>query len=62
MSDLQDLIARNGVMAFNSGYQEGQRDERDRIIALLPEIFATYFAKEEIVEKATKKIMQGRQK
>ena len=35
MSDLQDVIASTSVKAFNSGYLQGARDERQRIIKLL---------------------------
>lgn len=37
MSDLQDLIARNAVMAYNQGLERGEASERDRIIQLLEE-------------------------
>lgn len=35
MSDLQDLIARNAVMAYNQGVERGAAEERERIIKLL---------------------------
>ena len=35
MSDLQDLIARNAVMAYNQGVERGATEERERIIKLL---------------------------
>lgn len=37
MSDLQDLIARNAVMAYNQGVERGATEERERIIELLEE-------------------------
>ena len=38
MSDLQDLIARNAVMAYNEGFERGAAEERERIIRLLSEL------------------------
>lgn len=38
MPDLNDLIARNGVMAFNSGYQQGKRDAEARVLRILDEL------------------------
>lgn len=38
MPDLNDLIARNGVMAFNSGYDQGKRDAENRVFAILDEL------------------------
>lgn len=35
MSDLQDLIAKNAVMAYNQGFERGEASERERIIKLL---------------------------
>lgn len=40
MSDLQDLIARNAVMAYNQGVERGAAEERDRIIELLNSVAA----------------------
>lgn len=37
MSDLQDLIARNAVMAYNQGVERGATEERERIIAIIRE-------------------------
>lgn len=34
MSDLQDLIARNAVMAFNEGYRQGAREQKEKIMLL----------------------------
>lgn len=31
MSDLQDLIAKNAVMAYNQGFERGEASERERI-------------------------------
>ena len=35
MSDLQDVIAKSAVVAFNSGLQAGVRQERERILKLI---------------------------
>jgi len=35
MSDLNDLIARNAVLAFNEGYRTGVNTERIRIVAII---------------------------
>ena len=35
MSDLQDVIAKSAVVAFNSGLQAGIREERQRILKLI---------------------------
>jgi hypothetical protein len=35
MSDLNDLIARNAVMAYNEGLERGASMEMDRIISLI---------------------------
>ncbi len=35
MSDLQDLIARNAVMAYNEGLERGAIQEREQITTLL---------------------------
>lgn len=35
MSDLQDLIARNAVMAYNQGFERGVASERERLTELL---------------------------
>ena len=35
MSDLNDLIARSSVIAFNSGLQAGINQERKRILGLI---------------------------
>lgn len=35
MSDLNDLIARSSVIAFNSGLRAGIHQERKRILALI---------------------------
>lgn len=35
MSDLQDLIAKNAVIAYNQGFERGEASERKRIIGLL---------------------------
>ena len=35
MSDLQDLIAKNAVMAYNQGFERGEASERERIVELL---------------------------
>ena len=35
MSDLQDLIAKNAVMAYNQGFERGEASERERIIKIL---------------------------
>ena len=35
MSDLNDLIARNAVMAYNEGLERGASMEMDRIVGLL---------------------------
>lgn len=35
MSDLQDVIARNAVHAFNSGILAGRRAERERVFRIL---------------------------
>lgn len=35
MSDLNDLIARSSVIAFNSGLRAGINQERKRILALI---------------------------
>ncbi len=40
MSDLQDLIARNAVMAYNQGVERGATEERERIIELLNSVAA----------------------
>lgn len=37
MSDLQDLIAKNAVIAYNQGFERGEASERERIIKLLEE-------------------------
>ena len=58
MSDLNDLIHTNAVIAF----QQGEKTERQRIINLLPEIFETYFAKDKIIDEATKRILKEEQK
>lgn len=34
MSDLQDLIAKNAVMAYNQGFERGETSERERIVEL----------------------------
>ena len=34
MSDLQDLIARSSVIAFNTGYLQGRHDERKLIMEM----------------------------
>lgn len=34
MSDLQDLIAKNAVIAYNQGFERGEASERERIIKL----------------------------
>jgi hypothetical protein len=38
MSDLQDIIARNSVVSFNSGMRAGSHQERDRIFRILDEL------------------------
>lgn len=38
MSDLQDLIARNAVMAYNQGVERGAAEERERIVSLLQQL------------------------
>ena len=38
MPDLNDLIARNGVMAFNSGYAQGKREAEARVLRILDEL------------------------
>lgn len=43
MSDLQDLIARNAVMAYNQGVERGETEERERIIKLLELEIARHF-------------------
>lgn len=35
MSDLNDLIAKNAVMAYNQGVERGVASERERIMELL---------------------------
>lgn len=35
MSDLNDLIARNAVMAFRIGYQSGKTDELARVVEII---------------------------
>lgn len=40
MSDLQDIIARTSVKAFNSGTDFGKRQEQERIIGLLTNLRA----------------------
>lgn len=35
MSDLQDLIAKNAVIAYNQGFERGEASERERIIELI---------------------------
>ena len=37
MSDLQDLIARSSVIAFNTGYRQGRHDERNLIVKMAKE-------------------------
>ena len=38
MSDLNDIIARNSVHAFNSGLDAGRRAERQRVFRILEEL------------------------
>jgi hypothetical protein len=38
MSDLQDLIAKNAVIAYNQGFERGEASERERIMKVLEEI------------------------
>jgi hypothetical protein len=35
MSDLQDIIAKSSINAFNSGIEQGRRIEHQRAVALL---------------------------
>jgi hypothetical protein len=35
MSDINDLIARNAVRAYNEGLERGEAFERDRIIEIV---------------------------
>jgi hypothetical protein len=58
MSDLNDLIHTNA----HNAYAIGVKTERERIIQLLPEIFETYFAKDQIIDEVTKRIMRQEQK
>lgn len=37
MSDFNDLIARNAIMAYHEGLERGAIDERDRIVSILKE-------------------------
>lgn len=37
MGDLQDLIARSSVIAFNTGYKQGRLDERSVIMRMAKE-------------------------
>ena len=32
MNDLQELIAKNAVMAYNQGFERGEASERERIL------------------------------
>ena len=56
MSDLNDLIATNAARAYNEGFERGVAAEQERIIALLPRMFETYFYKDKIVEETTIRI------
>ena len=56
MSDLNDLIATNAARAYNEGFERGVTAEQERIIALLPRMFETYFYKDKIVEETTIRI------
>lgn len=38
MSDLQDIISRSAVHAFNSGLDAGRRAERERVFRILNEL------------------------
>lgn len=44
---------------YKKGYSDGAKDERERIISLLPDIFATYYAAEKIIDQVTKRIRKG---
>lgn len=37
MSDLQDIIARSSILAFNAGYKQGRQDERNLILEMAKE-------------------------
>jgi hypothetical protein len=41
MSDFNDLIARNAIMAYHEGLERGALDERDRIVSMLKEQIVT---------------------
>ena len=47
---------------YKEGYSDGAKDERERIINLLPDIFQTYFAAEKIIDQVTKRIRKGVEK
>ena len=38
MSDLQDLIAKNAVMAYNQGFERGVTSEQKRVIQILEDL------------------------
>lgn len=38
MSDLQEVIAKSAVVAFNSGTKAGVRNERERVFRILDEL------------------------
>jgi len=38
MSDLQEIISRSAVHAFNTGFQDGRRSERERVFRILEEL------------------------
>ena len=64
MSDLMpgQKIQRLVTEAVRNAYDKGRQVERERIINLLPEIFETYFARDQIIEQTTKRIRKGVQK
>jgi hypothetical protein len=42
MSDLQEIIAKQGVLAFNQGYKQAIRDTFDEVLAALSNLRDTY--------------------
>jgi hypothetical protein len=48
MSDMQDLIARNAIMAYNEGLERGAIQEQEYIVKLLEQIAKEFTRKEEL--------------
>lgn len=63
MSDLQDIIARNAVIAYNQGFERGEASERERIADLLTDLKSEFTRKEELeryLAVAVKRINESR--